>query len=417
MSDEVRVPELQEWVRRILASTISQAERERDKLMVEASRALESIEDFCDQLSRKAEQDMEMKRDNRAQFKAAKSVHKLAAIVSDMCKSTTVPSKSDSLTLRNFQREVSKVSSEASRTRLELLRQIRPYYIIDMMTLGGNIDKLRRLGEELHSFLVGRGTVLRSLEELDEKVRSLQRLTTAKEEASSQREFVERKLADSRETAESLRAEMEETRQDPKMKEFIQIDSELRELRLELLRTGFSRLGRPLRKLISLSQRGEFPLSNDVKESAKEYVTKPFTTFLEEEEGYPRLKQVMSALSKAVSSGKLALKQRESKKVLERTEQVIEGSSLTDLHARSKKLKQVYNGYRADQATASLVQRFRDIRMKGLANRSLQRELSKDLERAAENERRLEEQMTQMVHEVEAFARKLAGRTVKLRLD
>jgi len=404
-------------VRHSLASTVSQAERERDKLIAEASRSLESIVDFCDQLSRKAEQDMETKRDNRAQFKAAKSVHKLAAIVSDMCRSTTVPSKSDSLTLRNFQREMSKVSSETSRTRLELLPQIRPYYIIDMMTLGGNIDKLRRLGEELHGFLVGRGTVLRLLEDLEERMRSLERLAAAKEEASSQRESLEQQLADSRRVGESLKAEMEQTRQDPKMKEFIQIDSELRDLRLELLRTGFSRLGRPLRKLISLSERGEFPLPNDVKESTKEYVTKPFATFLEEEEGYPRLKQVMSALSKAVSSGKLALKQRESKKVLERTEQVTEGSSLTDLHARSKKLKQVYDRYRADQATASLVQRFREIRMKGLANRSLQQELTKDLERAAENERRLEDQMAQMAHEVEAFASKLAGRTVKFRLD
>jgi len=119
------------------------------------------------------------------------------------------------------------------------------------------------------------------------------------------------------------------------MKEYIQIDSEMKGLRGELLRTGFSRLGRPLRKLISISERGDYPLPTEVREKTKEYAKKPFTTFLKEEPGYPHLKAVLTTLKNAVSTGKLALKQREAKKVIERTEQAVEGQSLTKLHAKS----------------------------------------------------------------------------------
>ena len=83
--------------------------------------------------------------------------------------------------LRTLQRQTSKIASDAAGARQEWLRQIRPYFIIDMMTLGGHIDKIKRLGEELHNFLIGRGSLLRSLEELNEKLDALSKLTLSRQ--------------------------------------------------------------------------------------------------------------------------------------------------------------------------------------------------------------------------------------------
>lgn len=252
MSEQVPVTKLRDWLRKSLASELSQAEREREKILSEIARALDMMPQTCGQLSRKAEQDMEMKRDNRAQYRAAKAVVRLTGIIAGMCKSITIPSSKDSASLRNLQRETSKLASDASRSREEWLRHIRPYYILDMMTLGGNIDKVRRLGEELHNFLLGRGALLRSLEELDEKLDSLSKLRSSKVTAVSQRQSLEQKIEEAEQAEQKLRIEVEKIREHSKMKEYLQIDSELRGLRTELLRTGFSRLGRPLKKLISI---------------------------------------------------------------------------------------------------------------------------------------------------------------------
>jgi hypothetical protein len=416
MSEQVPVSRLREWLRESLSSELSQAEKERDKTLSEISRALDSLTQICSQLAQKAERDME-KRDNRAEYRAAKAVARLTGIISDMCKSITITSAKDTVSLRNLQRQTSKTASDAAGARQEWLRQIRPYYIIDMMTLGGNIDKVRRLGEELHSFLIGHGSLLRSLEELDEKLESLSKSELSRQSLSSQRQSVEHKLEAAEQEEKELHTQAESIRQNPRMKEYLQVDMELRGLRSELLRTGFSRLGRPLRKLISISERGDYPLPMEVREKSKEYSKRPFVTFLGEEDGYPDLKAVLTALSKAVSSGKLALKQREAKKVTERTQSAVDGQSLEKLHTKSKNLKHTYDELLADQQVATLVQQLRETREKGVANHTLQEELRNDLQRSLESEKRLEEQISVQIRGIEAFIAKLTGTATKLELD
>lgn len=405
---------LKEWLRDTLSSRLVQAERERDKLVLEITKALEALPEYCSQLSRKAEQDMETKREKRAEYKAAKALSRLTELVTEMCKSVNVPQEKNSVTLRSLQRELSKTAVEGSRARAESLRQIRPYYIIDMMSFGGNIDKLRRLSEELHGFLMGRGAILKSLEELDEKTRSLDKLQSSRDTVSAQRRAIEQQLAEAQKADSNLREQAQQIRQNRKMKEYVQIDGKLRSLRSELLRTGFSRLGRPLRKLVSISERGDYALPLEVRESAKEYLRRPFATFLEEAEGYPKLKSVMSTLSNAVENGKLALKQREAKKVIDRSRQVVSDNSLAGIHEEAKKLKSAYDECLVDGETASLVEKMKDLRQRGHSNYLHEKELKAELQRAVDAETKANDQIAVLVKDVEDFTSKLAGATVKI---
>ena len=411
---QVEIEKLESWVRQTLASKITQAERERDKLLSDIAKAVNALPEYCNQLAKKAEQDMESKHENRAQFKAAKALSRLTSVIIEMCKSVNLPKEKDSTSLRTLQRELSKTASEGSRVRSEALHQIRPFYIIDMMTFGGNIDKLRRLSEELHNFLMGRGALLKSLEDLDERMKSMNKVRSTRDSISAQRESLEGKLTETTKTDALLREQVDQIRHNQKMQEYIQIDRQLRDLRLELLRTGFSRLGRPLRKLASLSERGGYPLSIEVRESTKEYLGRPFATFINEEEGYPKLKSVMAALSRAVSSGKLALKQREAKKVTDRSEQVISHDSLLDIQMKARDLKQKYDQCLIDQETASLVQAMKTIRQKGRANLKVKRELEEELRRTVEAETKANDQIGAQTKEIENFSSKLAGVEVKV---
>jgi hypothetical protein len=284
------------------------------------------------------------------------------------------------------------------------------------MTLGGNVDKLRRLADELHNFLMGRGALLRSLEELDEKLTALTKAETAKGVATSQREVIEKKLAESINTGQALKAQFDEIRRNQKVMQFIQIDSELRNLRNELIRTGFSRLGRPLKKLMSISERGDYPIPTEVRESTREYVRRPFVTFLAEEDGYPRLKSVMTALSRAVTTDKMALKAREAKKVVERAEQVVETNSLGKIHSEAKERKKAYDQLLTDSEAGKLVRQLKDLRKKGTANRAMRSEFEAELQRARDMEKKVDEQIHEILREVEAFSRKISGEDVKLQL-
>ncbi len=411
---QVEIEELEEWLRHTLASRISQAEKERDKLLAEIVKSLNALPEYCKQLSKKAEQDMESKHDNRAQYKAAKTLSRLTTLIADICKSVNLTSERDTVSLRALQRELSKTASEGAHIRGEYLNQIRPFYIIDTMTLGGNVDKLRRLSDELHNFLMGRGGVLKSFEDLDEKLKSINKIRSTRDSISAQRKTVEEKLAEVTNTDELLRKQVDQIRQNQKMREYIRIDEELRNLRVELLRTGFSRLGRPLRKLASLSERGSYPLPLEVRESTKEYLRRPFMTFINEQEGYPKLKSVMSALSHAVSSGKLALKQREAKKVTDRSEEVVSHNSLLAIQTNAKDLKQKYDKFMIDPETASLVEEMKSLRQKGRANLKLKNDLDDELRRTGEIETKANDQISVLTEEIEDFSSKLAGVEVKV---
>jgi len=325
-----------------------------------------------------------------------------------------VPTAKDTVSLRGLQRDVSKFASEAAKVRNEWLRQIRPYYILDMMSLGGNIDKVRRLSDELHTFLIGRGALLHSLEDLDTKLESITKVQGIRDAITEQKKTAEARITEAQTEIASLKEEATKIRQTPRIKDYMQIDAQLRDLRTQLLTTGFSRLGRPLRKLMSISERGDYPIPIDLREQAKEYIKKPFMTFLKEQDGLPELKAVMSSLSKAVSSGKMALKPREAKKVVERADQVVTGDLLAKIHAKSKELKRIHDNQIADADTSNLVQRYRELLKKGRGTRKLKEELLAELQRVVDSERKLDEQINASAKEIEALVRKLAESNVKV---
>ena len=155
----------------------------------------------------------------------------------------------------------------------------------------------------------------------------------------------------------------------------------------------------------------------EAREYAKEYEAKPFTTFLKEEVGYPKLKIVMTSLSAAVSSGKMAIKPREAKKVIERSEQVVSESSLARIQEKSQKLKQAYDQCLADTVTSKLVKELKETRQRGRANRTRQEELRIDLQRTIANEKRLREQVNLMLKDTEAFTSKLSETDLRLSLS
>jgi biopolymer transport protein ExbB/TolQ len=154
-----------------------------------------------------------------------------------------------------------------------------------------------------------------------------------------------------------------------------------------------------------------------VRQSVKEYVRKPFATFLTEEDGYPRLKSVMLALSRAVSTGKLALKAREAKKVVERSEQVVSGNSLRKIHEEARGRKKTHDQFLADSETAARVQQLKDLRKRGRENHALREGFKSELQRALDNEKHSDEQIQAILHEIESFSRKVSGEDLRLQLS
>jgi site-specific recombinase len=122
----------------------------------------------------------------------------------------------------------------------------------------------------------------------------------------------------------------------------------------------------------------------------------------------------MASLSNAVSNGKLALKQREAKKVIDRSAQVVTEDSLAQIHRNAQTLKSMYDQCLSDPETASLVQKLRDLKRSGRANHLHEKELDSEVQRIIEMERKANDQIANSTREIESFSSKLTGTNIQI---
>ena len=74
------------------------------------------------------------------------------------------------------------------------------------------------------------GALLHSLEDVNEKIDSLNKMKQSEELAASQRKSLEERLKETNRLDESLRLQAESVRGNPKVTRFLEVDSELRRL-------------------------------------------------------------------------------------------------------------------------------------------------------------------------------------------
>jgi hypothetical protein len=417
MGTAVRPDELEPWLKTAMRSQIANANKGIQKAKNDVETQISSLKEIVADLAAKSWKDSTEKRNDRAMYKAAKAVARMCLELQDLLTATVLGDPQTYDGLKRFSDTTAKLASDAAKTRDRWIGQIRPYYILDMMSLNASIDKLRRLGEQTWGLFSKDGGLLRSLEEIHARVEKIQELENllqtqigdckrATSEANS--------LAPQISNAERMIGSLGST---PKIAELRKIDVRLRELRGEVLALGFRRLGRPLRKLETMTGRDEYPMAPEVRESLSEYLKRPFTTFIHEEEGYPSLKSILRSMQQAVERKKLLLKQREERKVLERIDNVAEKSSLDKIHREAAALLSERRTYLQDPECLELVRAYRQGKqdLKSLQTKHTDLEHRSNL--LSEKAEVLRNSLVQFTRETEQLAEKVANKPVKIELN
>jgi hypothetical protein len=203
----------------------------------------------------------------------------------------------------------------------------------------------------------------------------------------------------------------------PKIAELRKIDNRMRELRGELLASGFRRLGRPLRKLEAMAGRGEYPMAPEVREKLSEYLKRPFTTFIHEKDGYPSLKSVLKDMRQAVERKKLLLKQREERKVLERVDNVADKGSLDKVHHEATRLLSERRKYLQDPECRELVLAYKQKKLDLKKLQSQHEDLEHRSKLLWDKAGTLRSSLVQFTKETEQLAEKMAKKPIKVELD
>jgi len=416
MEDAVKPEELEPWLKEALRAQIATTEKAVQKAKNDIETQVASLKEVADDLLRKSEKDSVEKRNDRAVYKAARAVGRMCLELQDLLSAPLLGEPQSYEGLKQFSDNVTRLANDAARMRDRWVGYVRPYYILDMMSLNASIEKFRRLADQAWGIFSKEGGLLRRLEEIHDRIEKIEELGKSLQEQLDERDraidemnILDPQISQTQHLVESLAS-------NPKIAELKKIDSRLKEIRAEVLSSGFRRLGRPLRKLEAMAGRGEYPLAPEVRQNLSEYLKRPFTTFIHEEEGYPSLKSVLRNLQQAVERKKLLLKQREERKVLERIDGVAEKNVLEGMHREATALLAERRKYLQDPECLEVVRAYRQERqdLKNLQSKyaNLQNR-SKLLSEKAET---LKNSLTQSAKETAVLTEKLAKRPVRIEL-
>jgi len=417
METVVRPDELEFWLKDTIRAQIASANKAIEKNRTDTETQISSLKEVILDLTRKSDKDTAEKRNDRAMYKSARAATRMCLELQDLVTANTPTDPHSHEGLKQFSEITTKLSGDATRIRERWIGQIRPYYILDMMSVNASIDKLRRLGEQTWGLFSKEGNLLRQLEEIHsrtEKIRDLaESLKKQMEECkriSDNVESIKPQIADAERQLGLLAA-------NPEITELRKIDSRMRELRQDLLASGFRRLGRPLRKLEAMSGRGEFPMAPEAREKLSEYLRRPFTTFIHEDEGYPFLKSILKSMQQAVEQKKLLLKQREERKVLERITNVTEKNNLDGIHLEATKLLSQRKTYLHDPKCLEVIRNYRQKREDLKTLQTQNSDLEHRSKLLSDKTETLRDSLLHFTRDTEQLAEKLAKRPIKIEVE
>jgi len=413
----MRPEALEPWLKQALKARITTVEKAIQKAKTDTEAQLTSLNEITGDLLEKSEKASTEKRNDRAVYRAARAVNRMCLELQNLTSAPVLGEPQGYEGLRGFSDATAKLASDVAGIRDRWIGYIRPYYILDMMSLNASIDKLRRLGDQAWEIFSKEGSLLKRVEEIHNKVEKVEELEMSLRKQLEERDQVTVELKNLDPLVSEAERMIESALADPRVAELKKIDARLKSLRAELLASGFRRLGRPLRKLEAMTNRGEYPVAPEVKEKLSEYLKRPFTTFIREGEGYPYLKSVLRTMQEAVERKKLVLKQREERKVLERIDNVAERNVLDRIHSEATALVGERRKYLQDPTCLELIHAYKQKKQDLKNLQSRRTDLEHQAKLLSDKAETLRNSLVQLIKETGLLAEKLSKRPVKLELD
>lgn len=405
------------WITDTLQSKLEKTRNQAKRVSESLENAIDALASSAAELHSKSEREMQAKRADKSAFKAAKALNHMTDEITDRLKESPKAATITHGTLLSLQDRAEKIHRDISHTRSKWTPEIHPFYLLDMMSLGNSIDKIKRTQIELANFLSGPGNQLKKADEIRSKADELAGYELLIQKADVEIESARARIAATDELINNLEAQARRIMDQPEMRNISAVREHLSQLRLQVIERGFRRLGRPLRKLDAEASRGNVPMQPDLREALSSYLKAPSRTLFEEEDDYPLLRQLFAVLVDAISKGKLSAKKAERKKIVDRYRTVVEQNGLTALQNRGRRMIAQLNSILKEPTISSLTEEHDSIRKRVRALKLEAEQLRRELDRRSGERKRLQIQASTLKSQLEQLIVNLTGRKVEVALS
>jgi len=412
----VSLSQLEGWLHKELEEYFRATDKERSSFQKTLDLVLRDLRETCNDILKKSEKDMIERKREPAFYRAARAANRMSREISETVSATTVKADSSYQGLKTFYEDVEKLLASASRTRDQWTPKIRPYYILDMVSLNGSFDRLKRLTNTLREFQSKKVPTLKAVEEVHAKIAQIEALRREDEASNRMITDLKNRLTEIEDALIEKQNAYQKIMEDQRIRRLLEMERRLIELRAELTARGLSHLGRPLRKFLSTIERGEFFLSPEYKQLMVDYLNAPLRTFLKEEEGYPALKMILLNAQKAIEDKKLGINEKKARKVLAQIEAIVNKNSLYRIRDEGRRL---IAQRKEELANENVLEMYRErVSIRKELNELKQRkgEILKRMKAIEEEAKRRERQIREYVMLIEKRIEEVTGKPITINI-
>ncbi len=400
------------WVSKELDNQLRSTRSKAAKLVDEAKRAVGEAESFYEDLAKKGDRDMATKKD-AASYRAARLIGHGAHEAAARVKEVVIPNDTTWESLKIVKDSLSVASRSIRDLRDSTARELSGFYILDMRSFGGALDRIAKSGERLAKYLEGEGSGLQKARTMTGIVDSIKTARRELDERVGELDAVKKDQERLNLSESQLTSKVDQLEANSDLREVLEIERELRKESRAFRAETLAHLQRPLRRLADLSQRGEYPLGSDEREALSSFVKSPYKSFLSKSTG-EYLTRILESMKKAIDSGKMEFKPKKTGRVSVQLNQLIGTTHLMEKQEKGRRLLARRRELLRNAECKDMYERRRGLLSKIEETREEELEVQERMKSAASMTEAVNKRLIELLKLAEMKTREYVGQEVEL---
>ncbi len=321
---------LEEETRSILTPVQTQARQLRDEMNAAIQSEIEVSKMLLDNSTK------EIERRNMRVYNRARALSKLAHLFLERLRKLSIPEQVTYDSLNKLAQDTQKVFMVADIDVKNWFPRVSPFFIMDRRKFLTVHEKAKITLTSVNEFLAKEYVKTKTLEETFEMIKALHTQEEQTENIKTQLANMEKERFPLEQKITELETQISALKSKGPIDQLKLAECEVENLNNEL-KHQLRYLQKPFLKTQALSyQGGGSGLTEDELKRLAGYLKEPLETLANEETGYPRLKELVSKLSRLIKENKIKLKPEKARKAEQAMEDILNRDSLAYIHIRIK---------------------------------------------------------------------------------
>lgn len=328
--------QLKQWLEKETSSTLTPVQAQAKKLRDEMNKSLESLNDVCESLLESSSAEIEKR--NMKVYNRARALNKLSHLFVDRLAKLKAPEQITYDSLSKYAVETQKTLVVTEIDVKNWFPRISPFFIMDRRKFLTFYEKTKQTFNFLNDFVIKEYVKTKTLEETFLLINELQTQEKKLQEIGNEVENIKKERVPIEQEIVEIQQKSSELQSKGPIEQLNAVNSEVETINNDL-KQAMRHLQKPFIKMQALATSGGGAgITPDELHKLNEYLESPFEALVNEERGYPILRQVLQKLGSLLKEDKLKLKPDKARKAEQSIIEINIKDALTNLQEKAVKV-------------------------------------------------------------------------------